>query len=290
MDFDAAVAELSTLVETLERDGDDRALLLLELIDAIHRPALQAIAAGDFTDRAAQTVLAMYDLVDVEPELLVEEALDDVRPYIESHGGHVELLRVEGGDVHLRLGGACDGCAGSAATLARGIEQALREHFPPFERIVSHPPEPVAPSLLQIEPTGPSLPEPEPAGPSLLQIEMVRPDSAAVASLPRPVFATVGELSDLPSGALKSVDADGVAVLLANVDGEVYALRDGCPVDGRTLEGGRLAGAVVVCPWHNCAFDIRSGKRADDEPGAAAMRVVPIAVQDGVLRVAVNVA
>ena len=280
MDFDTAVAELSTLVETLERDGDERALMLLELVDAIHRPALQRIAAGDLDDPAAQTVLAMYDLVDVEPELLVEEALDEVRPYIESHGGHVELLRVQGGDVHLRLGGACDGCAGSAATLTRGIEEALRVHFAPFERVVAHKPETSAPSLLQIDP----------AGPSLLQIEMVRPGSAAVASLPRPVFATVGHLDDLPPGALRVVDADGVAVLLANVGGEVYALRDGCPVDGRTLDLGKLSGAVVVCPWHNCAFDVRSGKRVDDEPGAAGMSVVPIAVQDRELRVAVNVA
>ena len=273
MDFDAAVAALGTLVETLERDGDERALMLLELVDAVHRPAIVGLAAGDVGDPAVQAVLAMYGLVDVEPELLVEEALDEVRPYIESHGGHVELLRVEGGEVHLRLGGACDGCAGSTATLTRGIEQALREHLPGFERIVAHAPE-----------------TPAAAPPSLLQIQMVRPGSAAVASLPRPVFVTVGALGDLPPGALRSVRADGADILLANVDGEVYALRDGCAVDGRSLEGGRLTGAIVVCPWHNCAYDARSGRRADDEPGAAGLAVVPITVQDRELRVAVNVA
>lgn len=257
MDFDAAVAELGTLVETLEREGDERALLLLELVDAIHRPALAHIVAGDLDHPLAQTLMAMYDLADVEPEILVEEALDEVRPYIESHGGQVELLEVDGGAVHLKLGGACDGCAGSAMTLTRGIEQALREHFPGFTRIVAHAPEP-----------------------ELLQIELMH----------RPVFADVGALTGLPPGELKVVDADGVAVLLANVDGDVYALRDGCPVDGRTLAGGRLAGSVVVCPWHNCAYDARSGRRADDEPGAAGLAVVPIAVQDGALKVAVNVA
>jgi nitrite reductase/ring-hydroxylating ferredoxin subunit len=45
-----------------------------------------------------------------------------------------------------------------------------------------------------------------------------------------------------------------------------------------------------VCPWHNCAYDVRSGKRADDEPGAADLAVVPVAVHDGVVKVAVNVA
>lgn len=259
MDFDAAVAELATLVETLEREGDERALLLLQLVDAIHRPALARIAAGDLDDPMARTLLAMYDLAEVEPEILVEEALDDVRPYVESHGGTVELLDVDGGVVHLRLGGACDGCAGSAMTLARGIEGALREHYPGFERIVSHAPEP-----------------------PLLQIETV--------PLKRPVFADAGEVDELAPGGLRVVDADGVAVLLANVDGDVYAVLDGCPVDGRTLAGGRLAGAVVVCPWHNCAYDVRSGRRADDEPGARGLAVVPVAIQERKLKVAVNVA
>jgi len=268
VDFDAAVAELNTLVETLEREGDERALLLLELVDAIHRPALARVVAGELDHPLAQTLLAMYDLADVEPEILVEEALDGVRPYIESHGGQVELLDVDGGEVHLRLGGACDGCAGSTMTLTRGIEQALREGYPAFERIVAHAAEP---QLLQI------------AEPQLLQIQMV-------GSLPRPVFADAADAGELRPGEMRVVDADGVAVLLANVDGDVYALRDGCAVDGRTLAGGRLAGSVVVCPWHNCAYDVRSGKRADDEPGAAGLGVVPVAVQDGAVKVAVNVA
>ena len=268
MDFDAAVAQLDALVRTLEREGDERALLVLELVDAIHRPALAHIAAGKLDHPLAQFLLGMYDLADVDPAILVEEALDGVRPYIESHGGHVELVEVDGGAVHLRLGGACDGCAGSTMTLTRGIEQALREHYPAFVRIVAHAPE---------------------AGPQLLQIEMVQPGSATVASMPRPVFSGVGEVEDLRPGDLVSVDADGVAILLANVDGDVYALRDGCPVDGRSLAGGRLAGAIIVCPWHNCAYDARSGKRADDEPGAAGLAVVPVAVQDGAVKVAVNV-
>lgn len=273
MDFDAAVAELGTLVETLQREGDERALLLLDLVDAVHRPALARIAAGDLSHPLARTLLAMYDLVDVEPEILVEEALDEVRPYIESHGGQVELLDVDGGEVHLRLGGACDGCAGSTMTLTRGIEEALRARFPGFERIVAHPPDRQAATA-----------------PELLQIELIRPDGPVVASLPRPVFAAVGDAGQLAPGALRAVQADGIAVLLANVDGEIYALRDGCPVDGRSLSGGRLAGAIIVCPWHNCAFDARSGKRADDEPGAADLAVVPVAVQDGAVKVAVNVA
>jgi Fe-S cluster biogenesis protein NfuA/nitrite reductase/ring-hydroxylating ferredoxin subunit len=287
VDFDTAVAELNALVDTLEREGDERALLLLELVDAIHRPALERIVNGDVGDPAARTLLAMYDLVDVDAAILAEEALDAVRPYIESHGGHVELLDVDGGDVHLRLGGACDGCAGSTMTLTRGIEEALRDHVPGFERIVAHPPERAAGALpMAPEPTRAA--EPPPLA-ELLQIQLVRPDSAAVASLPRPVFAAVVPEDALPPGAMRVVDAGGTDVLLANVAGDVYALRDGCPVDGRTLSGGRLTGNVVVCPWHNCAYDVRSGRRVDDEPGGQ-LGVVPVAVREGHVQVAVNVA
>ena len=256
MDFHAAVAELDALVATLERDGDERALMLLELVDAIHRPALELIARGEEDHPVAQALLAMYDLAPVDTTVQVEEALDQVRPYIESHGGAVELLAVEGGVVHLRLSGACDGCAGSAMTLQRGIEAALREAFPAFERVEAHAPEP---ALLQI------------------------------ADLRRPVFADVGPASAFATGTLSAVDADGVSVLLAGVDGEVYAFRNGCAVDGLPLEGGRLTNGVLVCPWHNCAYDARSGRRAD-EPGAPGLPVVPVAVREGTLKVAVNVA
>src|SRR5262245_21401594 len=137
MDFDKAVAELEALVETLEREGDERALLLLQLVDAIHRPALERIAAGDLEDPIARAVLQMYDIEPAEDEVLVEEALDEVRPYIDSNGGKVELLEVESGVVKLRMSGACAGCAASAMTLKRGIEEALRAHYPGFREVIA---------------------------------------------------------------------------------------------------------------------------------------------------------
>ena len=257
MDFDQAVVQLETLVETLEREGDERALLLLELIDAIHRPALARLAEGDVGHPLAQALLAMYDLAPADDLVLVDEALDEVRPYVESHGGEIELLSVEGGTVHLRLSGACAGCAGSAITLRRGVEEALRAHWPGFRELVAH----------------------EPEGANLVQLED---------RLRRPVFVEVGSAQDTAPGELRAVDVEGVQVVLANVNGEIYAFRDACAVDGMPLSGGRLTDTVLVCPWHNCAFDARSGKRLD-EPSEQGLASVPIALRDGTLQVAVNV-
>jgi Fe-S cluster biogenesis protein NfuA/nitrite reductase/ring-hydroxylating ferredoxin subunit len=257
MDFDQAVAELETLVATLQREGDERALMALELVDAIHRPALEHLASGDRDHPAARLLLAMYDLAAVDDEVLVEEALDEVRPYIHSHGGEVELLGVDDGVVHLRMSGSCHGCAASAMTLRRGIERALREHYPGFREVVAHEPEEAA---------------------QLLQIEDLR----------RPVFVDAAAAGELAPGIVHRVVVDDVPVLLVNVDGEVYGFRDGCPVDGMSLQGGRLTGTVLVCPWHNCAFDARTGRRVDDE-GGAGLAALPIAMREGAVQVAVNV-
>lgn len=303
MEFDQAVAELDTLIETLEREDDQRALMVLQLIDAVHRPGLERLAAGEVDDPMAHALLSMYELVPLEDTIQVEEALDEIRPYIESHGGELELLHVDEGSVHVRMSGACHGCAASAMTLRRGIEEKLRERYPNFREVVAHDPEPdeatngtAAPQLLEIK------------GPELLQIVGVTPDGAqgAVAQpagaqpaapradgLKRPVFEEAGPLSDLPEGAMKSIETDGLSVLILNVGGEPYAFRNTCPVDGDRalpLDGARLTGSVLVCPWHNCAYDARSGKRVDDQSKAPALAVVPIAVRDGMLKVAVNVA
>jgi Fe-S cluster biogenesis protein NfuA/nitrite reductase/ring-hydroxylating ferredoxin subunit len=285
MEFDQAVAELETLVATLERDGDERALLLLQLMDAIHRPALELLLAGTPDHPIATAVLAMYELVPLDELTQVEEALDEIRPYIESHGGALELLDVQDGVVHVRMSGACEGCAASAMTLRRGIETKLRERIAWFEEIVAHDPEPVdepdGANLLPMVQVNPRAGPPD-AGGGLLQI----------AQLKRPVFVDVGAFSELAPGQMKVATVDDNAILIINVDGEPYAFRNVCPVDGRNpLDGGRLTGSVLVCPWHNCAYDARSGKRADDEAGQLPLAVVPIAVSaEGILRIAANVA
>ena len=281
MEFDQAIAELETLVATLERDGDERALMLLQLIDAVHRPGMELLAAGDHDHPLAQALLSMYDLGPRDEQIEVEEALDEIRPYIESHGGGLELLDVEDGVVHVRMSGACNGCAGSAITLRRGVEEILRERYEGFKEVVAHEPEGAeqgngheasGPALLQIEQVG---------GPELLQIEDLR----------RPVFEQVATLADLPPGEMTAVEAGGQSILLTNVDGEAYAFRNVCPTDGRSpLTGGRLTGTALVCPWHNCAYDARSGKRIDDRPEAPGLAVMPVAVRDGAIQVAVNVA
>ncbi len=103
----------------------------------------------------------------------------------------------------------------------------------------------------------------------------------------RPVLKEVARLAELPPGAMTGVDVDGVQALLANIAGEIFAVRNTCPGSVAPLSLGSFTPPVVICPWHNEAFDIRTGKRADGTSGPA-LDVLPVTVQDGVIKLAVN--
>jgi Fe/S biogenesis protein NfuA len=52
------------------------------------------------------------------------------------HGGFVKLVKVEDRDVFLEMGGGCQGCAASQATLRQGIEAAIRDVAPQVRNVV----------------------------------------------------------------------------------------------------------------------------------------------------------
>ncbi|MGH3656219.1 MAG: NifU family protein, partial [Micromonosporaceae bacterium] len=66
----------------------------------------------------------------------VQTALDQVRPYLGSHAGGVELLGVDpDGAARLRLQGSCDSCASSTVTAKLAIERAVLDAVPEVSRV-----------------------------------------------------------------------------------------------------------------------------------------------------------
>jgi Fe/S biogenesis protein NfuA len=67
----------------------------------------------------------------------VQEVIDEViNPGIAAHGGFVELVDVSDDTLYIRMGGGCQGCSASQATLRMGIERMIREQVPEIEDIV----------------------------------------------------------------------------------------------------------------------------------------------------------
>jgi Fe-S cluster biogenesis protein NfuA len=111
-----------------------------------HDPECVAAVAGD---ELVSHLLLLHGLHPVPLEDRVLGALAEVRPYLEQHGGDVELLGIDDGVARLRLQGTCNGCASSTATLKLAIEDAIQRVAPDIDRIEAEGA--VEPGLLQIE-------------------------------------------------------------------------------------------------------------------------------------------
>ena len=71
-----------------------------------------------------------------EIEQKVSDLLDStVNPQIASHGGRVEVVRVEGEVLYITMHGGCQGCSSSKYTLQYGVEQQIFSQFPEITRI-----------------------------------------------------------------------------------------------------------------------------------------------------------
>jgi 3-phenylpropionate/trans-cinnamate dioxygenase ferredoxin subunit len=69
----------------------------------------------------------------------------------------------------------------------------------------------------------------------------------------------VASTDELTPGSRRVIDVDGTDVVVFNLDGEFFAVRDFCPHDGGDLAKGALEGEVIICPRHGARFSIRTG-------------------------------
>jgi Fe-S cluster biogenesis protein NfuA/nitrite reductase/ring-hydroxylating ferredoxin subunit len=286
MDGQALPAELLDRVESLSAQLDELAdprarELAQELVaaviamygDGLHR-IIEAIgrsreAGAAILDELAQdgavgSLLLIHDLYPASLEERVLEALDTVRPYMESHGGNVELLAIEDGVARLALQGSCNGCHASRATLELAIKQALEEHAPDLEG-------------LEVEGV---TEEPVSRG---FELPMVHSDGLPMAP---PQTARWLPVATGPSpGSLTAVVLDGAELLLANIDGSLLAYRNACATCGAPLDGGTLDGGILRCDSCGAEFDLpRAGRAAGGEP----LQLTPVPLlESGGVRVAV---
>ena len=257
-ELDRRIQELQQLPDASVRD---LVVESLQLIDRLHRPGIQVITealrgSGHLDDLCRDERVALLFELYAPPseEDLVKDALDSVRPYIESHGGKLEFLNVTDGVVTLRLAGACQSCVASPATLTQGVETALKEGYAGFREMVVAAPDPDVPA---------------------------RAEDSDMA----PGFSPVRSRDELPEARLVSVQAGEQSVLIVRVGDEVYAFAPACPSCDHPLSTAKVSGFVLVCSGINCAFDLRTGRRVDGVEGPG-LRSVPTMWQGDVLLVA----
>ena len=67
----------------------------------------------------------------------IENALDEIRPFLKNDGGDISLVGVEDKTVKVKFEGACSTCTVNQMTLKSGVEMIIKEHVPHIENVIS---------------------------------------------------------------------------------------------------------------------------------------------------------
>ena len=226
----------------LEMYGEGLARVM-ELVDDESRAAL-------CEDELVAGLLLIHDLFPVPLEERVEQALDGIRPYMESHGGQVTLLGIEDGIVHLRLEGSCKSCRASSSTLELAVRQALEQAAPDLEGM----------EVEGVLEESQGLPTVSPTAPSWFEV-------------------------DVPSGPLTAASVGEQALVIAEVEGTLLAFANRCADCGGPLDTGTLVEGALTCPSCSRSYFLpRAGRSMDDD--GFQLGPVPLLRDNGSVKVA----
>lgn len=92
-------------------------------------------------------------------------------------------------------------------------------------------------------------------------------------------FQKAANKSDIKEGGLVGVELEGNKIVLAMVDGQVFAMDAVCSHKGGPLEEGKLEGHNLTCPWHYAVFDVRSGRVSDRTVWAKNQTSYPVRIE-----------
>lgn len=256
-------------VETLGPEPHAKAKALQAAIEAFHKAGLTRIVKRLKADSrglellmelaaepAVYALFAMHGLIRTQADLAtrVGRVIDAAKPYIESHGGHVELASIEDNVVYVRMDGACNGCSQTATTLRNLVEESMRENVPEIVKV-------------EVVPNEPS--------PEAVQLVQIVPAEAANGWVQGP------KTSELHDAKPFRWDMGDTSVLLIRFDGRLQAFRNACAHQGLPLDGGVIdvEARTITCPWHGFRFDCQSGECLTAPQ--AQLETFPVRIQDG---------
>jgi len=265
--FQELAARLESIDDAEARGtAEDLVATMLELYgEGLERIVEALDSAPEVRDALAQdgvvaSLLLIHGLYPVPLAERVEAALESVRPYMESHAGGVELVKLEGGIAHLRLRGSCDGCPASASTMELAIKEALDE---------------AAPDLDGIEVEGMV---------EARQPKRLLPLSGQAAS-GHAKWVELTDLGVLEIGALAQAQVGVTPLLVANVGGTLLAYRNACVGCGAPLHRAELEGGLLTCLGCRRRFELPLAGRAIGED--LQLAPVPLLEEGGHVKVAV---
>ncbi|MBL4762868.1 MAG: NifU family protein [Gammaproteobacteria bacterium] len=191
------------------------------------------------TDEVIYSVLRHHGILKATIQERLEDALQSVRPYLESHAGNVELVDISLPDtVTIRLLGACDGCPASAMTLSEGIEKAIKDYCPEITIIKK------AKGGVTSKPV------------DGVTVKFVSPFARSEDT--DWIFAC--KLDSIPQGKIKVATIADNEVLLSRFDNKVTCYQNACAHMGMPLDMGDINNGILVCPHHGFEYSLETGE------------------------------
>jgi Fe-S cluster biogenesis protein NfuA/nitrite reductase/ring-hydroxylating ferredoxin subunit len=216
-------------------------------------------------DTVVSHLLLLHGLHPLPIEARVHQALEKVRPYMESHGGNVELVSVDDGVVRVRLQGTCGTCPASSITLKLAVEDAIHES---------------APDVIAVEEVK-------------ADVEVGADDTPFPLHLATPTGAAPEASSWYPIRGLDGLDqrgvrterVDGHTVLFCRLGDDLFAYNSLCPVCEQSLDAAQVEGTALACPTCGQTYDVIRAGRGLDTPSKQ-LEPFPLLVEQNEVRIA----
>lgn len=272
-DLAEAVDRARDALVPLDEDIRRKAEKLVESREAFLAAGVREMVKRLKTDPRSKPVL--FELVDdplvyavlmelgiVKPDVTtrVARAMERVKPYVKSHGGDIELVKVEGDTAFVRLHGSCSGCSMSADTLRDGVGEAITSIVPEITRVEEVNDGPVA-GMVSLTVSAPS------------------------------ANGTDGDhgwfegpaADDIVEGTAARFRAGETDVLLLRTGDRIFAYRNECPHQGMPLHEGAVDGDTISCPFHGFCFEVEGGECRTNPQ--VQLEPFPLRIVDGRVRV-----
>lgn len=259
--------ELVQVLLDMYGEGLARLLEITAETEASGLPLIDTFAE----DELLNSLFLLHGLHPLDIETRVMQALDGVRPYLQSHGGNVEFVKVEDDIAHLRLQGSCNGCPGSTITLKLAIEEAIYK---------------AAPDLNGLQVEGVTEPPKRPGKPVTF-VPLVKRKDSSRSKQQDGGWKIVEGLQFLSDGTLKTLTVEQEPMLFCQVADTYYAYRNICGNCGTPLDGGKLEGTTLRCSSCGRQYDICHAGRCLDDADLF-LEAVPLLVENGNVKVALS--
>jgi nitrite reductase/ring-hydroxylating ferredoxin subunit/Fe-S cluster biogenesis protein NfuA len=221
---------------------------LKRAIEALHKAALKRLIKSlkaesmstlrhAVTDEVVYAVLLYHELVK-PPQLplaeRIQQALDEVRPGLQSHDGDIELVAIKLPDtVEVRLIGTCSNCPTSTLTLSQGVEQAIKSHCPEITTViaVNH-------------------------GSASNTTGLVSPFSTPITS----TWVKVTTVEQIPEAGILALSVAGNSLILYRQGGNITCYQNACIHLGNSLAEGKVENGMITCPSHGFQYKLATGE------------------------------